>query len=486
MKLSRRIKIASDIIRGKKINSERIITEGLQANLGVGTVGIFGGLKNDSKRDESFEQVTVKDLEEEYLDTLLPKIVKSNPAIDQAADFFTTLVSQSHKVTAETSQGERAIEEINEILKENKTSLSLSVIHCASSLIIRGDICAETEFDENAAPKNLWINDPIWVDWRYLSDALGVRWALGQYARGVWEEIISPNVYYLSSNPLIGERTSRSPLQTALFPAIAQSSMLKSLQSILDVHAWAQTLFSVKKLELIKLQSDGGEIEDINEEIQEAMNNISTKLASKKPDQVMGMTDDIEMVETSGGGEKYSFTRDIGELYDKHTSMGSKLPGNVGGQSERADYSTRHQGLFYSAYLQSRQENITEVIEWAYRRFMRSMGVTDDPIYTSKSVNVEARVIEAEAFQQIMEGIKLAVDAGMPLPLAIEFFEEEAGQTFSANLKSSLTEHYEMNPSQPEMMDSDRELQDTSFIAEAGSRFIQKKIEQRLNKRLKK
>lgn len=456
MKIKNRLKkFASKVLSSKHqksksldaeryLDAERLITENLNLNLDQRTIGIFGGLVEKNSRKQSYEQITIKDLMEENLDDLLPKIIKSDPSIDQAVDFFTTLTTQNGRVTAETDNAERAIKEINEMLEERNNPLELCIAHCASSLIMRGDICAETEFNNRAEPLNFWINDPSWVEWRLVVDEENntTKWGMGTYQKGMWEEVISPNVFYLSGNPLIGERSSRSPIQTALFPAISQTSMIKSLQSIIDVHAWAQTLFSVKKLEMLRLEAEDADIGDVNENIITAMKLISEKLSKKRPDQIMGVTDDIEPVKLPGSGESYAFTKEIGDLYDKRVSTGAKTPSTVGGQQQRADYSTRQQNLFYSVYLQSGQERVRKTIEWGYRRFLRSRGITDDPIYESKSVNVEARMIEAQAFQEIMEGINLAVQAGMPLPVAIEFFEEESGQTFSATLKNRIEQEY--------------------------------------------
>ena len=482
MGFGKRLKSAGRVLFRKEedpvMSAKRIITDAFQLNLG--NVGLWKGANVENNRQQVFEQVSLKDLESEYLETLLPKVVKSDPALDQAVDFFTTFVSQAHKVTAETSKGERAIGEINDILEANNTPLSLVVAHCASSLIVRGDICAETEFDKSAKPKNFWVNEPYLVEWRYLSDDGNARWALGHKPEGTgapWQEITSPNVYYLAGNPLIGERTSRSPLQTSLFPALSQSSMVRALQTILDIHAWAQTFFKVRKMDLIELQKETGEIADVNAEVLKAMELIK-KLAAKAPDETMGMTDDIEPVQLTGGGDNLTWVPVIGGYYDKFVSMGSKLPSTVGGPSEHADYSTKYEALFYSSYLQTGQEKVGATLEWGYTRFMRSMGVTDDPIYTAKSVNVESRLIEAKAFQEIMEGINKAVQAGMPLPLAIDFFEEEAGQNFSADLKARIAEAV---PKEALGGTSAEEAnQDNSLIIQAGSTFIQKKIANRL------
>ena len=490
MKFGRRLQFAKQILLGKNLDASRIVTESV--DIGSSSIGIFGGLGEETSKT-NFEQVTVKDLMDSDIDKILPKIIKSDPSIDQASDFFTTLTTQDHKMTAETDRAEREIEEINEILAERNSPLDLQVAHCASSLIMRGDICAETEFSDDMEPLNFWINDPTWVEWRLVKDGNTEKWALGNYKGGQWVEIDSPNVFYLSGNPLIGERSSRSPLQTALFPAISHSSMIKSLQSILDVHAWAQTLFSVQKLELIKLSQDpNADMEDdVNTQIKKAMALISEKLAKKKPDQIMGMTNDIKPVEMTGGGESYTFTKDIGELYDKRISMGSKLPSNVGGNQSRADYSTRSQNLFYSLYLQSGQQNIGDAMEWGYKRFLIARGVTDDPIYTSKSVNVESRRIEAESFQEVMKGIDQAVKAGVPLPLAIEFFEEQAGQIISANLKAKIVEQYEPpdnndndgpqdeGPEDEDIADEDAS-RDDEFIVQAGAVYLRKKILKKL------
>ena len=482
MKFINRIRVASDILRGKITDSNRIVTNAIDIN--HSSIGIFGGLGIDKGQENTFQDVSIKDLENEPLETLLPKIIKSDPAIDQVTNFFTTLVTQKHNITAESSRGERALTEILQMLEMKKNPLSLTVSHCASSLIMRGDICIETEFNENNKPENLWVPDPKWVEWRLISDRNGTRWALGQYKKLNWEEITSPNVYYLSGDPLIGERSSRSPLQTALFPAIAQSSMIKSLQSIIDVHAWAQTVFVVKKLEMIKLEAEGANIEDINAQVLEAMQLITNKLGKKKHDEIMGVTDDIEPLQIPGGGKELTFTKEIGQLYDKRVASGSKTPTTVGGPSERADYSTKEQGLFYSAYLQSSQDNIKEVIEWSFTRFFRSMGITDDPIYTSKSINVQARMIEAQAFQEVMNGVEAAVKAGMPLPLALDFFEEESGQTFSADLKAkiekSLSVSENVNDDDDDDNDDDDEAQDNNYLASAIVSFLKKNKKNKL------
>ena len=491
MKLLRRIKVASDIVLGKSIDSERIVSEVFDVN--PNTVGIFGGLGIDDQEKERFEPVSVKELEEMTLERLIPKVIRSDPAIDQVVSFFTTLVTQDHKITAESSRGERAIEEIIMMLEEKKNPIELAIAHCASSLIMRGDICVETEFNENGKPENLWVPDPKWVEWRLIRQDGVERWALGNYRGGSWKEIESPNVWYRAGDPLIGDRSSRSPLQTALFPALSQTSMIRSLQSVIDIHAWAQTVFVVKKLEMIKLQSDGGDIEDVNAQVNEAMGLIEKVLAKKKQDQIMGVTDDIEPMQLSGGGANLTFTRDIGSLYDKRVAQGAKTPTTVGGPAERADYSTRQNGLFYSLYLQSSQQNIGSAMKWSFKRFLRSMGITDDPIYTSKSVNVEARMIEAKAFQEIMTGIKQAVDAGMPLPRAIEFFEEEAGQSFSADLKSKIEKEYVApKPESPQdkiesILNSENNYrptnQDNNHLATAIVEYLHKKDQKETGRR---
>ena len=298
--------MASDIMfkKPKPVDSERIVPEVFDIN--PNTVGIFGGLGIDDQDQERLEQVSIKDLEEMSLERLLPKIIRSDPAIDQVYSFFTTLVKQDHKITAESSRGERAIEEITMMLEEKKNPLSLAVSHCASSLIMRGDICVETEFNEMNRPENLWVPDPKWVEWRLIRQQGSERWALGNYRGGSWKEIETPNVWYRSGDPLVGDRSSRAPLQTSLFPAVSQTAMIRSLQSVIDVHAWAQTVFVVKKLELMKLENEGADIDDVNAQINEAMGLISSKLAKKKQDQVMGVTDDIEVMQLGGGGDNYN------------------------------------------------------------------------------------------------------------------------------------------------------------------------------------
>ena len=485
------------------LDAIRQVTESI--DIGTGQVGLFGGLLDEGRGLKyNYEEVTLKDLKEMDLQKLIPKVIKSDPAIDQSVDFFTTLITQQASITSENDRAEREIQELNEIFEERNNPLSLNIAHCASSLIMRGDILAETEFDENAEPINFWVNDPVWVEWRLISSGNTSRWAMGQYSKGTWQEIDTPNVFYLSGNPLVGERSSRAPLQTALFPALSQTGMIKSLQSILDIHAWAQTLFKYKKLELLELSGNENVDMDksVNQQITEGMNLIKL-LGKKKPDQIMGITDDIEPVEMPGGGDKLTWTEGIGRLYDKRVAAGSKTPATIGGQQQRADYSTRQQNLFYSVYLQSGQENIQKTLEWGYKRFLISRGITEDPVFTTKSVNVEARLIESEAFQEMMSGLYLATQAGLSLPIAIELFEAESGQSLPGELKQKILEdHEELKDRQNTMEDRQRsndenndegddedeneeedrqvETDDANFIAEILSNYSREKTLKRL------
>ena len=425
------------------IDNRREFIGPLEINSNVGIFGLIG----EDRGKEVYKQVSLKDLQNEDLRTLIPKVVKSDPAIDQVTAFFQTLTTKNHKVTAETDAGQRLVDGLLEMLRLQKNPLSLAVNHCASSLILWGDICIETEFDENRNPKNLWVIEPHKVEWRLLPENNSTRWAMGTYRDGNWVEIDSPNVEYIAGAPMVGERSSRSPIQAGLFPALSQSAMLANLESIIAVQAWSQTIYSIQKLEMLKLQAEGAEIDDINAEIKSAKEQLS-KLKDKMPSQILALTDDIKAIGLQGGGVDMLWTKEMGTYQDKRVSQGTKTPTTVGGPQERADYSTKQQGLFYSALLENGQENIQYAIEWAFTRFLRAMGSSDTVHLTSKSSDVVSRQIEAETFLDMMLAVKAAVDAGMTLPTAIQAYEEESGQTFSDELKNRILKDARLDLSQ--------------------------------------
>ena len=88
-------------------------------------------------------------------------------------------------------------------------------------------------------------------------------------------------------------------------------------------------------------------------------------------------------------------------------------------------------------------------MEWVYRGFFRAIGVRNDPILTTKRVNVVERLEEAQAFEAMLKGIKLAIEAGLSLETAFNLYEQETGMIISGEVKAALAEdvmHFTAEP----------------------------------------
>ena len=181
----------------------------------------------------------------------------------------------------------------------------------------------------------------------------------------------------------------------------------------------------------------------IEEMIADSIQDMS-KWSNLQPEDIPTSTDMISWNKEEGAtvhGNSFAFADTADRMYDRKGIRGTKLPAFVAGSNEFvAESSANTQAKFYSVQLGNGQENLKRVIEWVFRGFLRSMGIRDDPIFSTKRVNAVERLEEARAFEAIMTGIKVAIDAGLSLPLAIELYEEETGSTFSGKVKQMISE----------------------------------------------
>ena len=410
-------------------------------------MNLWGGLKTEGGASQNkFEKVKTSDLKDLSIADLAIKMVKSDPLLDMTVAYYCTLVSLEHTLTAESDAGQRAINEINEMLEFKKIPLSLLVSHIASSMIVRGNVCVERVFDEKSMPSSIYSVDPRWFEWRLMDAGIdGQRWFLGQYTgeQNTWEKLAeTPHVLWLSVNPLIGERSGRSPLATAFDPLIKDTELLDDLSEVVRTQAFVRRFIQYQTLKMKELNYSESAIATLTAEAAADMN----KWANLGPDEIPTSSDVVQWNQESGatGRGGLSFVDVVDRVYDRKSLRGAEMPPALAGTSEFAtETSIQTQGKFYSVNLGSGQERLAYLIEWAYRAFLRSMGVRADPILSTKRVNALERIEEAKAFEAMMQGIERAVNAGIPLPTAIKMYEAESGQTFPADVIDEIKMEYE-------------------------------------------
>lgn len=401
-----------------------------------------GGIRMEAVGRQTLEMVSEKDLLTLDINDLAIKMVKNDSLTDLAVDSFTTLTTLEHSITAGSDRGQREVDAILQLLEEKKAPLSLHVSHIASSLIVRGNACIETEFDEAGNPLNLWVIDPRWFEWR-LTDK---QWQLGQYeTASEWKPIESPNVVWLAVNPLVGERTGRSPIQTSFTSSLDDAALIGNLSKIVRTQAGVRRYIQFKVLEMKKAEFTDDEIDA---EIAQAQKDMD-QWANLKPEDVPTSTDNIQWNEVQGesGAGNFRWADTLDRVYDRKGLRGTKLPPFVANSNEFvAESSAETQSKFYSVRLGAGTELLTEGIEWAFRRFLRARGVSDDPVFTTKRVNAVERLEESRAFEAAMKAIGAAVEAGIALDIAIDLFEGETGHTISAEVKQAIAARLEAYP----------------------------------------
>ena len=410
----------------------------------------LGGIKTELSGQQHIEKVSETDLLKMDINDLVVKMVKSDPLVDLTVDLYCTLVSLEHQVTAGSDRGERAIQEITQMLEAKKIPLNLLVSQICSSMILRGNVCVERVFDENQRPSSVFCLDPRWFKWT-LKDkgtADGQMWYLGQNtgsdSKNPWQELDSPNILWLSVNPLVGERTGRSPITTAFSSLVGDSQLLDAMTKVIQTQAFVKRYIQFKVLDA---KDKGYSDSQIDRMVKDATADMQS-WATLKPEDIPISTDIISWNQEPGAqsstGAGFSFADTASRIYNRRAFTGVKLPPFMAGSNEFvAESSANTQAKFYSVQLGTGQEHLKYIIEWVFRGFFRAMGIRADPVFTTKRTNVVERLEEARAFSAIMDGIVKATQAGMSLPTAILFYEEESGMVLSAEIKVAITEEWE-------------------------------------------
>lgn len=413
---------------------------------------IFNGVRTESGgAGAKFDKVSEDDLLKLPIVDLAIKMIKSDSLLDMTVSLYCTLVSLEHELTAESSTAERAIREINDLLEYKRIPLSLLVSHIASSMIVRGNICVERVFDKQGRPSSVFCMDTRWFEWKLQDAGIdGQMWFLGQNTgdRQSWERLReTPNVLWVSINPLIGERMGRSPIVTAFDPALKNTELLDALSKVVKTQAFVKRFLQIQQLKMKEVGFTSTEIDKLTSEAHDDVK----KWAGLGVDEIPFSSDVINWDQEPGatGRGGLSFTTEANKQFDRMAMRGAGVPpGVVGGSEHVAEYGIRSETKFYGVTLGFGQETLKDTVEWVYRGFLRSMGIRGDPIFTTKRIDVIERLEEAQAFESVLKGIGLAVDSGIPLPTAIKMYEGESGTTFSADVKKEIKEAYEERKSE--------------------------------------
>ena len=290
-------------------------------------------------------------------------------------------------------------------------------------------------------PANIFVVNPNAFEWR-LSD----QWRLGQYDDNrQWQEIESPNVRWDSLNPLVGERIGRSPILSAIPHQIRDEELMASWSKLVHTQAFVKRFIEIKVLRMKEL---GYTDEQITAAVATAKVELK-KWENLKDNQYPTNTDIIGWNSEQGAriGNGAGLVDTSSRVYARKGFQGVKLPPFIAGSNEfTAETSSNSQSRLYSVRIAAGQEILKLQIEWAFRRFLRSRGNSEDPIFSTKPFDVESRKIESEAFHAMILAIKDAVEAGMTLTQAINLYESTTGTTLDAGVESDIESNLQEVP----------------------------------------
>ena len=189
------------------ITAARELFEGAAVNTGVGS--ILSILIDEDSKLERFKEVSIDDYPNTPIPDQVMNMVKTNPNLSQMQTVYSVLIAQDHKITADTDSGQRIIDEYRDMFQEKNNPWSLAVQHMASSIITRGNVLMETEFDESRNLLGIHVVDTKWYKAELIQEEEGQRWYIGRYIDGKFKKIESPNIRFQGINTLVGDRLAR-------------------------------------------------------------------------------------------------------------------------------------------------------------------------------------------------------------------------------------------------------------------------------------
>ena len=389
--------------------------------------------------EAGFERLTEEQLYNKEREELADIMVSNDATASLTVNIYVTLLLLDARLTCEDPRGQAVIDEFLMTLKKKRNAFSEFLQRVVMSIVTRGNIFTEVVFDDKMMPSNLFCYDTKWAEWRKVKDKIdGSVWKLGQNPAGKdWQEITSPNVFFYSITPLMGEKKGLGMMDTGFPSLISASLMLKDLRSVVANHAFIQRYIEIKTLEMKKAGLSTTEIQTQTASLKAQ---IAAEWGNLKPGDTPFSSDIAEMKELQGGGARgVSFADTTDRTLDRRSLRGTKLPPSYAGSNEFvAETSAREQSVNFSIRLGTLQDLIVEVVEDGFTPVLRSQGVAADPEFHLKKSNAIEREDEAEIFNILMQGISAAVSAGFDIDDALDIYTELSGESLSEELRERI------------------------------------------------
>ena len=399
---------------------------------------VLAPASENPQTEEQFTTMTEEELLALNPPDLADRMVKSDPTIDKIVDDFTIYATIDYDYSCEDSRGDEIIAEFLALLTEKRNGFPQLLVKAFTSIILRGEICAEIVFDDSYKASNLFIVDTQYLKVEQEKDPIdGQVWVLGQMRNGKFEKIDSPTVIFESINPLLKNPRGRSMIASSFPSVISDALMMQDLRKVVKSHAWTQRMIAINQIALYQAGFTGDQIRQI---VADDKVMIEQEWKQLGPGETPIGTGEIEFRQYEGaGGGRLTFVDTLDRVYDRKTIRGGKAtPSMLGSNEFTAESSAEEQSVQYSMRVSSHQRTVERVFTRIFTQIIRSEGIAGKVDFQLKRINTRERKREAETFNAMITGIKTAIDASIPLKTAVKMYQEVTGFHFSAELLQDI------------------------------------------------
>lgn len=218
--------------------------------------------------DYRYEWMDSKLLRNTPVSDIIEIAIASSPEVSRAVwDFLRAAVPGwecrviDPRTEGEHPEGQKIVNEFRKRIALYHGGEEVLYTRMFTSILVRGSLLSEIYFEKDSkTPVDIAIPDPKTLRYREIDDPIrGVRWQVGQIQDGVFVPLEGETIRYVAHDPMPGKPYARSPLGSAVFPAIFLLGIFQDMRRVIANQGWPRVDISI-------------DVEGIQEMLAEALN----------------------------------------------------------------------------------------------------------------------------------------------------------------------------------------------------------------------
>lgn len=264
--------------------------------------GMFSGFAvfaadNEIGGEYQYEWMDSESLRRKSVSELLEIAIASSPEVGRAVwDFLRASVPgwecQVVDPTTESThpEGQELINRFRNRIALHHGAEEVLYTKMFTSILVRGSVLSEVYFeDDTRTPVDIAIPDPKSLRFRRIDDAVrGERWQVGQIQDDDFVPLEGETIRYVAHDPMPGRPYSRSPLASAVFPAIFLLGIFQDLRRVIANQGWPRVDVSINVEAIQDMLADALDDDNIAEN-GEVIARILTTVTSQVEEAISGL-----------------------------------------------------------------------------------------------------------------------------------------------------------------------------------------------------